>query len=117
MLPVYQFHCTSWEKGWLSRGLAPHTRKKNQYSNFRGVRSKFVTDFNSGSGTVVDERTRSVMLAGEHATYELKENIMFAGVHVRSGRRSSELRKARAGSLSLVEDLTMKKSVGLPGAN
>ena len=79
--------------------------------------SKFVTDFNSGSETAVDERMRSVMLAGEHATYELKENIMFVGVRVRSGRCDSEVRKARAGSLSLVKDLTMKKGVSLPGAN
>ena len=32
--------------------------------------------FDSGSGIATDERTRSAMLAGTHATYELKENII-----------------------------------------
>ena len=32
------------------------------------------------------------MLAGAHATYELKENIMSASVRVRSRRRASEVR-------------------------
>ena len=40
----------------------------------------------------MDERTRSAMLAGAHAEYELKENIMYAGVRVRSGRHASEVR-------------------------
>ena len=39
----------------------------------------------------MDERTRSDMLAGEHTLYELKDNIMSAGVHVRSWRRASEV--------------------------
>ena len=32
------------------------------------------------------------MLVGVHATYELKENIMSADVHVMSWRRTSEVR-------------------------
>ena len=52
---------------------------------------EFVKDFDSVSGTVVDERTRSAMLAGAHVAYELKENIMFAGVRVRIWRRASEV--------------------------
>ena len=32
------------------------------------------------------------MLADAHSTYELKENIMSAGVRVRSWRRASEVR-------------------------
>ena len=49
-------------------------------------------DIDSGSGTATNEHTRSAMLAGTHAAYELKENIMSAGVHVRSWRRASEVR-------------------------
>ena len=45
-----------------------------------------------GPGQAADECTRSAMLAGVHATYELKENIMSAGVRVRSQRRASEVR-------------------------
>ena len=69
------------------------------------------------------------MLAGGHATYELKENIMYEGMRARSWRRASEvhvgvsagrlgvkrcLPKAGTGSLSLVKDLPMKKGVSLP---
>ena len=39
----------------------------------------------------MDERTRSAMLAGAHTTYELKDNIMYEGMHVRSWRRASEV--------------------------
>ena len=62
------------------------------------------------------------MLAGAHATYELKENIMYEGMRARSWRRALEVhvgvsagrlgvkrclpkeRKAGIGSLSLVKD-------------
>ena len=40
----------------------------------------------------MDERTGSAMLAGTHAAYELKENIMSTGVRVRSERRTSKVR-------------------------
>ena len=42
-------------------------------------------DFDSWSGTATNEHKRSAMLASAHAAYELKENIMSTGVHVRSG--------------------------------
>ena len=45
-----------------------------------------------GLGQAADERTRSAMLAGAHAAYELKENIMSAGMRVRSWRRASVVR-------------------------
>ena len=51
----------------------------------------FVTDCESGSRTAAEERTRSAMLDGTHVAYELKENIMFAGVRVRSWRSASEM--------------------------
>ena len=38
-----------------------------------GGGGEFVTDFYTGSGTPVDERTRSAMLAGAHAAYALKD--------------------------------------------
>ena len=53
---------------------------------------EFVMDFDSGSGTAADERIRSAMLAGVHAAYELKENIMSAGVRVKSWGHASEVR-------------------------
>ena len=53
---------------------------------------EFVKDFNSRFEVAVDERTRSAMLSGAHAKYELKKNIMCAGVRVKSGRRASEVR-------------------------
>ena len=58
-----------------------------------------VTDFDSGSGTTADDRTRSAILAGAHTAYELKENIMSAGMRVRSWGRASEVRasEVRAG--------------------
>ena len=52
---------------------------------------EFVTDFDSGSGTAADERTRSAMLASAHAAYELKENIMSASVRVRSWGHASKV--------------------------
>ena len=51
-------------------------------------RGEFITDFNSGSGTAADKRTRSAKLAGVHAAYELKKNIMSVGMRVRSERRA-----------------------------
>ena len=39
----------------------------------------------------MDERTGSAMLAGTHAAYELKENIMSTGMRVRSERRTSKV--------------------------
>ena len=75
------------------------------------------------------------MLVSAHAEYELKKNIMSAGVCVGSWGHTSEVRagvlagrlgvkaclpggaQGERGSLSLVEDLTMKKGVSLPCAN
>ena len=48
-------------------------------------------DFDSGSETVADKCSRSAILASAHAAYELKDNIMFAGVCVRSWRNASEV--------------------------
>ena len=63
---------------------------------------ELVADFDSGSRTAVDERTRSAMLAGAHVTNELKENIMSAGVRVRSWRRASEMgTRVSTGSLGV----------------
>ena len=44
-----------------------------------------------GPGQATDERTRSSMLAGAQAAFELKENIIFAGMRVRSWRRALEV--------------------------
>ena len=66
------------------------------------IRGEFVTDFDSGSGTAVGEHTRNAMLVGAHAVYELKENIMFAGMRVKSWRCISEVRAgASAGRLGV----------------
>ena len=51
-----------------------------------------VTDFDSGYRTATDKRTRSAMLVGVHEAYELKENIMSAGVRVRSWGCASKVR-------------------------
>ena len=52
---------------------------------------RLVTDFYSGSGTTADEPTKSAMLAGAHAAYELKKNIMSTGVCVGIWGRASKL--------------------------
>ena len=88
-----------------------------------------------GLGQAADERKRSAMLAGAHTAFELKRisclRTCVSGVGGalqwcaqecwqeawESGHAYPEERKASAGSLSLVEDLTMKKGVGLPYAN
>ena len=94
----------------------------------------FVTTLNWGLGQATDEGTRSAMFAGAHAAYELKEisclRACVSGVEGPLQRCVQECRqdawesrhaypegsKASAGSLSLVEDLTMKNGVGLPCA-
>ena len=42
-------------------------------------------DFDSWSRTAANKHMRSAMLASAHTAYELKENIMSTGMHVRSG--------------------------------
>ena len=98
-------------------------------------KKKIVTDFISGSGTTTGERTTSAMLASVHATYEVRIIPCLQACVSRVGgvlqrctqecfhdaweSRQAYLGECEAGarSLSLVDDLTMKKGVGLPCAN
>ena len=100
--------------------------------NYKGL----VTEFYYGFETAANESTRSIMLASAHTVYEVRRirTYIRACVSIVGGaiqrcmqeyqqdawesrHAYPDEQEASMGSLSLVEDLTIKKCVGLPCPN